>query len=284
MTKPNPAELNPARRRRLLRAPLAALLMAALPGVHGQTQGSRPVMIGGTGTGLAPLRRVLEPTRLGASFVPSLGSSGGLKALAAGALDIALSTRALKDQERAAGLVEREVFRTPFVWAVNAAVPATSLSLAQIANLYSGNTATWSDGQVVRLVLRPESDSDTEMVKAMTPELARAMANAAQRAGMKMAVTDDDAIGDIERIPGAIGTTTLAMVASQGRAVRVLELDGVSPAVATIANGRYAHRKVIYLMTRADAPAEVAAVVQHLASRAVTAALAPLGCLVVNVG
>ena len=77
--------------------------------------------IGGTGMALATMRQI------GAEFVatqpdvaikvlPSLGTGGGLAAVADAAIGIALSARALNDAERAKGLRSLAYARTPIAF------------------------------------------------------------------------------------------------------------------------------------------------------------------------
>lgn len=245
----------------------------AQPGSH------RPLAIGGTGAGVAPLHRVAEALGLDVTFVPNLGSGGGLKALMAGAVDIALAARPPNDAERAAGLVDRVLFRTPFVWAVQEAVPRHRVTLPELVALYGGLTERWGDGGRVRLVLRPESDSDTRIARDLHPDLDRALAAAAQRPGIRVAITDDDAVADIGRIDGALGVTSLTMVHTRESHVRVLELDGVMPSTGTLRDGRYRPAKTVRLVTRASPGAEVRRLLQRLASAPAREALLRLGCV-----
>jgi phosphate transport system substrate-binding protein len=76
--------------------------------------------MGGTGAATAMLTQLFEA--FGGSkkgivlqVVPSLGSSGALRALDDGALDLAVSGRALTSEERAKGLTQRLAIRTPYV-------------------------------------------------------------------------------------------------------------------------------------------------------------------------
>jgi phosphate transport system substrate-binding protein len=267
-------------RRILLRATVAAASCKLWPLAWAQGRKPGEVVLGGTGAGMAPLRKVLEGSASPvAQFVPNLGSGGGLKALAAGALDIAVSARRINDAERAQGMVERELFRTPFIWATHAGTPLKALTLAMLADFYAAKVIEWPDGRVVRLVLRPESDSDTQMVKSINADLSAAISAAGQRQGMRVAMTDDDAAADIERIDGAIGATTLAMITAQQRKVQVPTLGGVAPTVANLASGRYPHFKSIYLVTRGPATAEISATLAQLHSKNGAAALAQVGCL-----
>jgi len=265
-------------RRRCVGWCLAAALAPQAVIAQTVTRGPGELLLGGTGAGVAPLQRVLAVLHPVARFVPNLGSSGGLKALAAGAIDAALSARRLNDAERAAGLVERPLLRTPLVWATHAAVPVARLTLAQLADHYGGKVQQWSDGQPVRLVLRPESDSDTQYVKSLGPELARALAAAAQRPGIKVAMTDDEAATDIERILGALGVTTLGVLLAQQHRVNLVELNGVAPSLHALRSGRWPHRKNIQLVTRGEPAASVSTLLQLLQGKTATDAMAALGC------
>lgn len=283
MTPEHPTD--PARlcRRKVLRVAAAAALnvLPSLPQALAQPRKPGEVVLGGTGAGIAPLRKVLEGAGTSAHFVPNLGSGGGLKALAAGAVDMALSARRLNDAERAQGMVEHELFRTPFVWAVHADTPLQGVSLAELADLYLGKRTTWPDGRVVRLILRPDTDSDTQLVKSISAALAIAITSAGQRLGVRVAITDDDAAADIERITGAIGTTTLALVMSQQRQVALPPLAGVTASVDSLVSGRYPYFKTIYLATRGAVTPEVSATLALLHSKSGATTLARAGCLAV---
>src|SRR4051794_37561477 len=56
--------------------------------------------------------------------LPSLGTPGGLKALAERAIDVAVIGRSLKAEEKAAGAVEATCMSTPLVFASSHPAPA----------------------------------------------------------------------------------------------------------------------------------------------------------------
>lgn len=266
---------HPSRRRWLAHAAVAATLgpLAAAA----QTRPPGELRIGGTGAGLGPLQRLLE-SQPQVRFVPSLGTGGGLKALAAGMIDIALSARALGEAEVAQGLVAREFFRTPMVFAVHAQVPARQVTRGELAALYGGRTPNWSDGVPVRPVLRPQTDSDTRFVQSLGPAMAEAQELAAKRPGVLVAATDSDASEALERVAGSLGVSTLGLLRAEQRRVQVLDLDGVRPGLETLAAGRYPHVKTIWIVTRGSPGNEVQAALAALQSRKSQQTLAALGC------
>lgn len=187
---------------------------------------------------------------------PGMGSSGGVKAALAGRLDIGLSGRPLNGEERARGARETKYARTPFVFAVNRTVGITGLPLGGLAAIYAGRR-DWENGKRIRLVLRPPEDSDIPILKRMSPAMSAAVDIAMRRNGMIVATTDHEAADAIENVPGAIGGTTLSLVLSEKRALRVLALDGVVPSVRTMTDRSYPYAKTFYMVTRSNPSAAV---------------------------
>ncbi len=215
---------------------------------------AQEVRIGGTGAGLASMKLLanayvkIHPGSA-IKILPSLGSSGGIKAVAAGAIQLAVSSRELTDAERKQGLAAVEFGRTPFVFAVSTDNKVDDITLQQLADIYSGKTMQWPDGSRIRLVLRPASDADSTMARSMSPEMAHAMRLAEERPGMLYAVTDQDAQKSIEEIPGAFGVTSLAQIMAEQRQLKALALNGVRPTPQNLANGSYPYVRVMFLVT-----------------------------------
>ena len=248
-----------------------SLVLAAAMIFAGEASAAAEIKIGGTGNALGTMRQLGDAyskrnpgTKV--TVLPSLGSGGGIKATADGAIDIAVSSRLLKEEERKMGLAESEYARTPFVFAESTKSAVKALSSAQIADLYAGRIGAWPDGARVRMVLRPVGDGDSQQIRKMSPEIANGLTHAEGVPGLKFATNDQENAGDIEQIPGAFGATTLALIASEDRALRALELDGVAPTVANAAAGRYPHYTRLYLVTRSNQGAEAQRFIAFLRS------------------
>jgi phosphate transport system substrate-binding protein len=265
------------RRRQMLQGLALSMMLSPWSPARAQRRQPGELFVGGTGSGTVPLQKALDGAHK-LRFVPNLGTSGGLKALAAGAIDIALSARSLTDAEKAQGLVEHELFQTPVVFAANSDVPLQRVTLAELAALYAGRTPSWSNGIPVRLVLRPDTDSDSRFLKSISPAMAEALALAQARPGATVATTDTDATEALERISGSLGMTTLGLVRAEGRLLKTLEVDGVKPGVDTLLARRYPFGKSIFLATHGAPSAELQAVFTTAFSRKVAQAFASLGC------
>jgi len=221
------------------------------------------VRINGTGAALGGLEAVAEayakahPGSRINILRPALGGAGSVKALQGGALDLAVSARPLKEEERAQGLVAQEYARAPLVIAVaKGNQRIAGLTLSELADIYAGRTRTWRDGGALRLILRQPSDADTLLLQAISPEMDAAVAAALARKGMVTAMTDQESVELIEKIPGSIGTSSLSLIVSEKRALRALPLNGVEPSLQAYADGRYPYAKVLYLVIGANPSAE----------------------------
>lgn len=229
----------------------ALALGLASTALHAQTQELR---LGGTGTALGTMQvlaQAYQKTRpdLRLTIYPSMGSKGGIKAVAAGTLQIGLSSRPPTPEEQTLGVSSVEYGRTPFVFAVAATSPVDSISTDELVSMYAGQQTQWPGGTRIRLVMRPNGDADSDMVKAMSPAMADAVVAAEQRKGQVMATTDQEAADAIEKVPGALGATTLAQILSEKRPFKALRLNGIPPSIRTLADGSYPMFKTLYFVT-----------------------------------
>lgn len=225
------------------------------------------IKIGGTGNALGTALLLgeafhKEHPHIKVTVQSSLGSSGAIKAVPKGALDIGLTSRPLTEDECSPGAVATEYARSATVLAVSSKSKIESITREQIADIYTGKLASWPDGIPIRPVLRQPGDDNTRQLRALSPAIEQSLSVAEKREGLAFAVTDQEAAGKIETIPGAIGVTTQALILSEARALTALKLDGVEPTVKNGASGAYPIIKTFFFITK---PTPSAAVVQFMA-------------------
>lgn len=242
------------------------------------------LIIGGTGSALGTMRKLADEfkkrqPRIQAKVLSSLGSGGGIKALLAGQLTVSVTSRPLTDVEQGKGIIATEIAKTPFVFAVSTKTAANNVTLDELAMLYSGKTPHWPDGTAVRPVLRPLTDVDTQVVMNLSPALAEAVNAAHQREGKNIAITDTDCADELEKISGAIGTSTLALIQSEKRRLKALSIEGVAPTIQNAVSRKYPYLKSIYLVTPANPSATAHAFARFIDSAAGRAILAQTGNL-----
>ena len=174
------------------------------------------------------------------------GSSAGIQAVQEGRCDIGLSSRALKDEEKASGLKETILAYDGIAIIVNPANPVEDLTLEQIADIYTGKITNWSE----------LGGSDSEIV------LIGREAGSGTRSGFEEIVevkdlcqyrqelsSTGDVIATVAQNPGAIGYASLASVKETVKAVKV---GGVTPSEETVKDGTYAIQRPFVLVTKED--------------------------------
>lgn len=242
----------PTRRRGFHRLAGLLLTLAAL-GAQAET-----LTVGGTGAALGTMQALGEAysqqhPEVKIKVLSYIGSGGAIKGVDAGSIDLGLSGRAAKPAEEKLNARLHQYAVTPLVIATHQANPLRSITRQQLAAIYRGEWTHWQDGGLIRIVLRPAQETDNDTLRTMSPEISAALDSALARPGMRSAPTDQDGADMIEKTPGAIGTTTLSLVISEKRQLHVLALDGVSPDLNTLKNGRYAFAKPLFLVTRQPA-------------------------------
>lgn len=211
---------------------------------------------GGTGSALETVRRLgaafseIEPdTRI--EVVEGLGSSGGIAAVAAGALDFAVSGRPLgaADNRSLKGSV---IARTPFCLASSHPRPGNVRSV-DVADFVGSATSVWSDGKPVRLILRPRSESDSQLLAGYFPEVAAALEKARQRSEIPVAATDQDNTKLAENLAGSLTAVTLMQMQTETPRLVLLSIDGVPPTLENLESGKYPYGKKLHLIAPAKA-------------------------------
>lgn len=185
-----------------------------------------------------------------------LGSSGAVKALLGGALDVAVSSKPLKPEEGAQGARLEEFGRTPLVIITEKSVPRRDITTKELEEMFAGTITKWQDGQLIRLVLRPDSDIDTHILRGLSPGMNISMSAAKSRAGMITATTDPEAYSAIARTPGGLGATGLVSIITEKLNLNVLSLNGVAPSLKNLASGAYPlHKKINFVTVPGTPPA-----------------------------
>jgi phosphate transport system substrate-binding protein len=231
------------------------------------------LVVGGTSLGIGVIR-LLGPVyaegRPGArvSVPPSLGSAGGINAVAGGAFALAVSARPLIESESAQGLVAEAWARTPFVLAAASGIAArVNLSTEDVVAAYGGGDVRWpGGGGRIRPVLRPIREIASLILIAGFPRLEPLIERGLQARGALVALSDREALETAERLPGALVATTLIALRSETRPLAAVSLNGVEPSVENMELGLYPISATLWLVRKADAPASVSSFLEFLRS------------------
>ena len=171
------------------------------------------------------------------------GSGSGITAVQEGTCDIGLSSRALKDEEKAAGLKETILAYDGIAIIVHPDNPVADLSIEQIAKLYTGEITNWKDvgGNDAEVVLigREAASGTRDGFESIT-----GTKDACQY--RQELTSTGDVITAVSQNPDAIGYASLASVKDT---VKALNVGGVTPSEATVKDGSYLVQRPFVLVT-----------------------------------
>lgn len=221
------------------------------------------LVVGGTGSAEPLIRQLFDrfhkqsPADSLTVINPSLGSAGGIKALSMGKIDLAVSARPLKEDEKAVLGRHFELCSTPFVLVTNGGRFRNGFSTDELARIYEGQLQKWDDGALIRLVLRTRDDADSAQLKSMSPSMDKAVTAADQRQGMVYGKDDLDTLDLLSHTPGSLGPSSLGLLRTTGSGLTLIPLNGQSPSVSSMNDGTYPWRKTLTVILPAK-PSSVA--------------------------
>lgn len=172
------------------------------------------------------------------------GSGSGITAVSEGRCDIGLSSRSLKDEEKAQGLTETVLALDGIAVVVNPENQVNDLSIEQIASIYTGEITNWSevggaDAEIV--VIGREAGSGTR-------DGFESITKTSEKCQYRQELTSTgDVITTVSQNPDAIGYTSLSAVKDN---VKALSVGGVVPSEETVKDGSYAIQRPFVLVTK----------------------------------
>lgn len=224
------------------RCALAGVMLFGAP-YAGIAAENSVVRIGGTGMALAAMRQVGERLRagdptIGVEVLPSLGTQGGLKALAEGAIDVAVVARFLTAAEKARGVAEATCLTTALVFASSHPAPS-GITKADLPGIYARAAPAWPDGRPLKILLRSRAGSENDYLIAAIPGMQTALEAAYKRSGVPVATTDQDNAQLALRTAGSFAIMTLLQINAERLNLRTVALDGVTASAEAFADKTY---------------------------------------------
>jgi phosphate transport system substrate-binding protein len=215
------------------------------------------VVIGGPGS-MLPVAQALSKAFISANpgakvevISSRMGSSGGIKALEAGRITVALLARAMTAEEKSKHAY-RAIGRVPVVFAVHKSVTVGTLKEAQLCDLYAGKIKTWSevggDAQKITALTRKEDVGAKDAVRKNVgcfKELREGPDTVALNRPEEM-------LAGLTSRPGTIGIVELGDVTDAKGAIKALDIDGVSASPEAVGSGKYKVAKNYGLATKGE--------------------------------
>ena len=187
------------------------------------------------------------------------GSGTGIQQATAGSCDIGLSSRALKDEEKEAGVTETVVAKDGIAIVVNKENTVTELTVDQITKIATGEITNWSEvgGADMEIAfIGREAGSGT---RGAFEELT----GTEDACSYNQELTSTGAVRTaVSTTPGGIGYISLSSLDDSVNALKV-KADDASPAVEcseeTVLDGSYPIQRPFVFATKTDAPLSEAA-------------------------
>lgn len=175
-----------------------------------------------------------------------VGSGAGIEAVTNGTTDIGNSSRSLKDEEKAAGVVENVVAIDGIAVCVDPANEVADLTKEQLTNIYNGTITNWKEvGGVDEpiIVIGREAGSGTRGAFEELVDLKDACkyANELDSTGA--------VIAKVASTPGAIGYASLDALDDS---VKALSLEGVEATAENIKAGNYFLSRPFVMATKGE--------------------------------
>ena len=172
------------------------------------------------------------------------GSGSGIQAVTEGRCDIGLSSRALKDDEKASGLVETVLAYDGIAIVVSPENSVSDLDVDTIAKIYTGEITNWKDvgGDDAEIVLigREAGSGTRDGFESIT--------GTKDACAYRQELTSTgDVINTVSQNPNAIGYASLSAV---GESVKALTVGGVKASEATVKDGSYVVQRPFALVTK----------------------------------
>ena len=221
--------------------------------------GEERIILDGS-SGMLPLANVLATTYQQKSSDPrielgkGLGTGARLRALAEDKIQIALASHGIKPGDVQKGnLKVIEIARGAIVFAVNASVPATDITEAQVCDIYSGKVTNWKSlggpDAPIAVLTRPPTEVDPEVIRAKIgcfKDLKEVDTATVMARGGDMAK-------GLAETPHAIGMTSMTVTEQGAGKMRALTLNGVAPAPDNVKSGRYFLTRDFLFVTKVEA-------------------------------
>ncbi len=217
----------------------------------GLAPGPRPdLLLAGSGANLALVRAAVarfaqDQPELRIDVPPSIGTGGALRAVLDGVVDLGLTSRPLKPEELARGLVYTPLARVPVVLAAGPGVPEGGLEPQELRDLLLGPPTRWRNGLERIVLLREPGDSSNRVLRQLLPGFGAALERSHAAARWRVCTTDQEMAVALAETPGAVGLIDLGTLRLDPAAagVRPLRLGSYDPPLGALGEADYPFMK-----------------------------------------
>jgi phosphate transport system substrate-binding protein len=186
------------------------------------------------------------------------GSGVGITSLTAGAADMALSSRGIKNDETAKARAnninphENIIAMDAIALIVNPANKTDGLTKEQVKNIFTGKISRWKelggDDRQIVVVSRDSASGTFESFNELALDKEKVSKDALMQA------SNQGVANIISNTPGAIGYVGFGYITGKTKAVSI---NGVKPSVETVLAGKYSYYRPLIIYTNGAPEGEI---------------------------
>jgi len=178
-----------------------------------------------------------------------MSTTGGIEGTKAGRLTVGVITRPLNDKEKKEGLSYRPASRIPVVVGVHKSLTVSTLSDAQVCDVFSGKIKSWKDfgagdGKITVLG-RKKDDNSMEVFR----EKMGCFKNLQLASDAVLLMRGSEVLDSLNNRPGTIGITIAGSVLLERPNIKPVTVSGVAPALDAVRAGKYKYFNEVGFVT-----------------------------------
>lgn len=245
--------------RHLARVTLVALVLAVGPfsSLWAGESPPRALVFAGGGSALPIVRLLAEAfgrvrPEIKIDVPASLGTGGGIRAVADGAIDVGLLGRPLREAEKSLGLTALPFARTALVIGAHRTVADENITFEDLVNIYKGRKTRWKDGREIVVLTREPGDSSIEVLEHKVPGFKEAYAESISAKRWTVLYAEQQMNQTLARTSYAIGVSDMGAITAERLSIKVLNVNGVFPLAQNVLGGKYPLVKTLSFGFRKD--------------------------------
>ena len=183
----------------------------------------------------------------------AMSTTGGIEGTKSGRLTIGIVARQLSQDEKKEGLVYRAITRFPVVVAMHKSLPVTSLSDAQICDIFSGKIKSWKEvgGGDAKMVVvgRTKDDNNIEVFR----ERMTCFRTLQLTSDAVLLVRGNEVLDSLNNRPGTVSIVDAGGSMMERPTIKAVMVGGVSPGVDGLKSGKYKYYNEVGFVTLGEA-------------------------------
>lgn len=182
----------------------------------------------------------------------SIGSPGGIRAAADGAIDLGLISRPLRENEKGLGLVVVPYAKTGVVFGVNMSVPDQGMTYQEFISIYRGIKTKWKNGSDIIVLTREPDDSTIAVLLQGVPGFREAYEESQRTRRWSVVLSDQEMNRLLGQTNNALGFSDTGAIVTGKLPIKPLTMNGVEPTPKNIRSGKYPLHKQLAFVYRKD--------------------------------